>query len=84
MKIFVTIIPADLVTHLLLILFLFVLTNQNQESSFQQDGGLVTRNIFVFSLWRVALYFKATPNSIDFHNEISLHVIPVRIIVPCS
>ena len=31
---------------------------------------------------RVALYFKAILNSIDFYKEIFLHVIPVRIIVP--
>ena len=30
------------------ILFLSFLTNQKQESSFQQVGGLVTRNISVF------------------------------------
>ena len=41
------------------------------------------RNISVFCLWRVALYFKAMPNSIDFYKEIFLHVIPVCIIVPC-
>ena len=29
------------------------------------------------------LYFKAIPNSIDFYKGIFLHVIPVRIIVPC-
>ena len=32
------------------ILFLTFLTNQKQESSFQQIGGLVTRNISVFCL----------------------------------
>ena len=64
------------------ILFLFFLTNQKQESGFQQVGGLVTRNISVFCLERVALYFKLMPNSIDFCKEILLHVIPVRVIVP--
>ena len=58
------------------------LTNQTQESGFQQVGDLVTRNISVFCLLRVALYFKAMPNSIDFYKEMFLHVIPVRIIVP--
>ena len=29
------------------------------------------------------LYFKAVPNSIDFYKGIFLHVIPVRITVPC-
>ena len=59
--------------------FLFLLTNQKQESGFQQVGGLVTRNISVFCLQRVALYFKAIPSSIDFYKEIFLHVIPVRV-----
>ena len=65
------------------ILFLSFLTNQKQESGFQQVGGLVTRNISVFCLKRLALYFKAIPISIDFYKGIFLHVIPVRIIVPC-
>ena len=64
------------------ILFLPFLTNQKQESGFQQVGGLVTRNISAFSAQRVALYFKAIPNSIDFYKGIFLHVVPVRIIVP--
>ena len=49
MKIIVTIIPTDLVTNLLLSSFSF-LTNQKQESGFQQVGDLVTRNISVFCL----------------------------------
>ena len=64
------------------ILFLSFLTNQKQESCFQQVGGLVMRKFSVFCLQRVALQFKAMPNSIDFHKGIFLHVIPVRIIVP--
>ena len=32
------------------ILFLSFLTNQKEESGFQQVGGLVTGNIFVFCL----------------------------------
>ena len=47
-------------------------------------GGLVTRNISTFFLKRVALYFKAMPNLIDFYKGIYLHVVPVHIIVPCS
>ena len=65
------------------ILFLSFLDNQKQESSFQQVCSVVTRNISVFCLYRVALYFKAMPNSIDFYKGIFLHVIPVRMIVPC-
>ena len=64
------------------ILFLSFLTNQKQESGFRQVGGLVTRNISAFCLYRVALYFKAMPNSIDFYKGIFLHVVPARIIVP--
>ena len=62
--------------------FLFFLRNQKQESTFQQVGGLATINISVLYLYRVALYFKAMPNSIGFYKGIFLHVIPVRIIVP--
>ena len=51
-------------------------------SGFQQVGGLVTRNISVFCLYRVALYFEPKPNPIDFYKGIFLHVIPVRVIVP--
>ena len=47
------------------ILFLSFLTNQKQESSFQQVGGLVKRNISVFCLYWVALNFKAMLNSTD-------------------
>ena len=42
-----TIIPTDLVTNSVLSFFLSFLTNQKQESGFQQVGGLVTRNISV-------------------------------------
>ena len=38
--------------------------------------------MFLF-LFEVALYFKSMSNSIDFYNEIFLHVIPVFITVPC-
>ena len=77
MKIILTIIPTDLVTDF----FLFLQTKK-PESGFQQVGGLVTRNISIYCLKRVALYFKAMPNSIDFYKRIFVNVIPVRIIVP--
>ena len=64
--------------------FLFFLWNQKQKSSFQHVGGLVTRDISAFYLKRVALYFRAMPNSVDFYKEIFLHVAPVRIVVPWS
>ena len=64
------------------IFFLPSLTNQEQESSFQQVGGLVTRNISAFSWEQVVLFFKGMPNSIYFYKGIFLHVIPAYIIVP--
>ena len=64
MNIIVTIIPTDLLTNSLLY-------KTKKESAFQQVGGLVTRNISVFCLKRVVLYFKAMPNSVDFLNEFS-------------
>ena len=82
MKIIVATIPTDLVTNLFLYFFLSFLTYHKQESGFQQIGGLVTRNICIFCLERVVLYFKAMPNSIEFFKEIFIYVIiPVRIIV---
>ena len=37
-------------------------TNQKQESNFQEAGGLLTKNIFVFCIWQVILYFKGIPS----------------------
>ena len=79
MKIIVTIISKGFTNF---IPFLSFLTNQKPESGFQQVGGLVMGNISVFYLKRVAVYFNAMPNSIDFYEGIFLHVITVRIIVP--
>ena len=78
MKIIVTIIPKGLVTNSLLSSFCHFL----QQGDFEQVDGLVSRNIPVFCFYRIALYFKAMPNSIDFYKGILLHVIPVCIIVP--
>ena len=50
MKIIVTIIPTDLVTNSSLSSFFPFLKNQKQEPGFQQDGSLVTRNIYFFCL----------------------------------
>ena len=38
---------------------------------------MVTKNISVFYLEQVALYFKTMSKSIDFFKGILLHVIPV-------
>ena len=46
MKIIVTVIPTDLVTNSPL--SIFFQRNEKQETNFQQVGGLVTRNIFVY------------------------------------
>ena len=64
------------------ILFYSFLANQKQEFGFSQVGGLVTRNIYDFCLYWVAVYFKAMQDSIDFYKAIFLHAIPVRIMVP--
>ena len=66
------------------ILFLSSLTNQKQESGFYQVGGLVTRNIsvFLFIASRALLQSHVELNRL-FYKRIFLHVIPVRIIIPC-
>ena len=64
------------------ILLLSFLTDQKQDSDFQQVGGLLTRNITDLCLERVLFYFKAMPNSAEFYKGVFLHVIPIRIIVP--
>ena len=81
MKIIVAVMLMDLVTNAFLsFCFLSFLTNQKRESGFQQVSGLVMRGISIFCLYRVALYFKAMQNSVDFYKIISFHVIPVCII----
>ena len=62
MKIIVTVIPTDLVTNLLL--SLTSLTNQKQESGFQQVGGLATRIYlcFLFIASRALLQIHAEFN----------------------
>ena len=61
------------------ILIFSFLRNQKQKPNVQQVGGVVTRNVSALSLKRVALYFRAMPNLINFYEGIFLHVIPVRI-----
>ena len=56
MKVIKTIILTKIVTDSLLYLSLSFLRNQKQESKFKQVGGLVTRNISIFSI-----SFKAMP-----------------------
>ena len=55
MKTTVTIVPTYFSYKFAFILFLSFLKNEKQESGFQQVGGLVTRNISVFCLSRLAL-----------------------------
>lgn len=43
---------------------------------------LVMRNIAVFYLQRVALYFRGMRNSIDFYSSIFINIVPACIIVP--
>ena len=59
MKIMVTTIPTDLATGWLLSSFLLSY-KQEQESGFQQDGGLVTRNNF-------CILFIASPALLQSH-----------------
>ena len=76
-------IPLNLVTNSLLSPFCLFLETRNKNHIFRK---LVVwlREIFLLSLKRVALLFKAMSNSIDFYKEISyILVIPVFIIVPC-
>ena len=47
------------------------LRKQEKRIKFLAGCGLVTRNISVFCLQRVALYFKAIPNSINFYKYFS-------------
>ena len=81
MKKIVTIIPIKFIYKFAFIPILSFLRKQKQKSNFQQV--LVARNISTFSVKRAALYFRAMPNSIDFYKAIFLHVILIRIIVPC-
>ena len=48
MKMIVTMVPKEIVTNSLLSFFLCFHRNQKQESSFQQVGRLLIRNIFAF------------------------------------
>ena len=57
MKLIVTIIPTALVTNSLLSLLLYFWRKQKRESKLEQAVGLVTRNISVVCLQRIALYF---------------------------
>ena len=58
------------------ILVLSFFIKQKQGSGFMQVGGLTKRNIYVFCLQRLALYFTIMPNSIDiFSQGISVHII---------
>ena len=85
MKIIITAIRIDLVTNAFLsFCFLSFLTSQKRESGFWQvnEKLIVMRSISMFCLYRVALYFKAMQNSVDFYKRISFHVIPVCIIAP--
>ena len=77
MKKIVTIIPIKFIYKFAFIPILSFLRKQKQKSNFQQVVGLVARNISTFSVKR------AMPNSIDFYKGVFLHVILIRIIVPC-
>ena len=77
MRIIVAIIPTELVTNSLLYFFCPFLKTKNKNPVFSK---LVVwqREIFLFSV-----YNESFSNLIGFYKRIFLHVIPVRIIVPC-
>ena len=80
----VTMIPTDLVTHVLLSSFCpFLQTKKRIRFSASWWSG----NEKYFCVLFFALYFKAMRNSTDFYKGIFLHIIPVciivRIIVSC-
>ena len=81
MKIYVTIIPTDLVRNFLLPFLLFFLTNQKQESNFQQAGGLITRSIPVFLFIGSCALLQSHVEFNRLYKEIFLQIIPVPIIV---
>ena len=83
MKIIATIFSKNLVTNSNFIPFLSVCRIQKQESSFRQIDGMVMRNIFIFCLLRIKLYFKGMPSSINVYKSVFLDVISTHIIVPC-
>ena len=70
-------IPTSFVTNPLLSLFCSFRKKQILESNAPKVGGLLTKNISVFCLKLVALYFKDIPILIDSFKGIFLHVIPV-------
>ena len=84
MKTIVTIISTNLLkdfSEFVFIPFFSSAKNQSKKSNIRQVGDLVKKNISVFSLQLVALYFKNISNLIDFYKGTFSHVIPVRIIV---
>ena len=84
MKTIVTIISTNLLkdfSEFVFIPFFPSSKNQSKKSNIRQVGDLVKKNISVFSLQLVALYFKNISNLIDFYKGTFSHVIPVRIIV---
>ena len=84
MKTIVTIISTNLLkdfSEFVFIPFFSFSKNQNKNSNIRQVGDLVKKNISVFSLQLVALYFKDISNLIDLYKGTFSYVIPVRVIV---
>ena len=73
MKKIVTMIPTTLVTNLILFL------NSKTKVKFLTMG---TKNISVFCLWQVSLYFKGMLKSTKFYKGIVLYINPVQSTVP--
>ena len=47
--------------------FLSFRRNQNEELNFQEFGGMVMKNVSVFSLCQVVFYFRGTLNSREIY-----------------
>ena len=80
MKIFVTIIPKDLVTNSFLSSFL-LFYKPKTRIRFSARWWSGNEKYFCFLL--IASHLKAMPNAIDVYKRIFLHVIPVCVIVSC-
>ena len=78
MKIVLTGNLTDLVTN-------FALScKPKTRTRFLTSWGSGNEKYFCFLFIESRALLKVMPKSIDFHKGIFLHVIPVRIIVPCS
>ena len=84
MKIIATIIPKDLVTNSLFPLF-GLSYKPKKRIKFSANWWSGDEKYFCFFVCSESRSTsKAMPNSIDFYKGIFLHIVPLRIIVPCK